>query len=111
MENYEQQEIRGYQSGPITVDRNVAVHGYVDGDVYVKCGGIFTLWGMVQGNVYVAPRACASINGIINGGLHNFGGAATIFDGTVDEVVDHAADVVTKVHLVANIRGSKRGCD
>lgn len=105
-----QRELHGYLVGPLVVNDNLAVHGFVDGDVCVKCGGVFVLWGLVQGSVFVAPLGEASINGVVNGEVHNFGGDCKIFDAIVDAVIDHDPRVTTFIYPVANVRGRNRGC-
>ena len=83
-------EIHGGKiDGPLTVDRDLTIHGMVTGCATVRPGCRLVLHGMVTRDLVVEPGAHATVHGTVSGTVINHGGLVEIH-GMVGAVADTA---------------------
>jgi hypothetical protein len=68
----------GKIEGPLTVDRELAVHGTIVGHARVRPSGSLELHGVITGDLTVEPGGTAIIYGAVMGTIYKTGGTVVI---------------------------------
>ena len=72
------QTMQGKIEGPLTVNRDLDIHGTIVGDAIVRPNITLHLRGAITGNLTIENGATAIIYGTVEGRVHKIGGTVVI---------------------------------
>jgi RNase P/RNase MRP subunit p29 len=72
------QSMRGRIEGPLTINRDLDVHGTIAGEAIVRTNNTLHLRGAITGNLTIEKGASAIIYGTVGGRIHKIGGTVVI---------------------------------
>jgi cytoskeletal protein CcmA (bactofilin family) len=72
------QTMQGKIEGPLTVNRDLDIHGTIAGDAIVRTNSTLHLRGAITGNLTIEQGASAIIYGTVGGRIHKTGGTVVI---------------------------------
>ena len=82
--------IIGFESGTVTLERDAAVSGILEGGLVIRSGVNAVVKGIIEGSVVVEPGAVLYLDGIVKGNV-DVGGAACI-EGIIQGSINPSSD-------------------
>jgi cytoskeletal protein CcmA (bactofilin family) len=67
------EHLKGVISQSMTLQRSTAIHGIVNGNLFVEPSVMLNVIGIVNGDIKIATGARVEINGMLNGNINNEG--------------------------------------
>jgi RNase P/RNase MRP subunit p29 len=78
LKEWRMQTMRGKVEGPLTVNRDLDIHGSIAGDAIVRTNNTLHLRGIITGDLTIEKGAAAVVYGTIDGRIHKIGGTVVI---------------------------------